>query len=108
MKSENTTGTTPAQDSLDRYAVHRSTFWGPSGVEMFQLTPSTSAGDALKEASSLMAGTLCIVEQFVDEPGGADGNVLFALSFLIESAKALLDGGTCGIEMQIAVQGGAQ
>jgi hypothetical protein len=102
-----TTGISAAQDPLEQYTVHQSTFWGPSGREMFQLTPSTGSGDALKEASSLMAGILGIVERFVDDPDGANGNVLFAVSFLMESAKALLDGGTYGIEKQLA-QGGVQ
>ncbi|WP_062388740.1 DUF3077 domain-containing protein [Pseudomonas abietaniphila] len=107
MHPKITTGISPAQDPLEQYTVHQSKFWGPSGREMFQLSPSTSSGDALKEASSLMAGVIGIVEQFVDEPEGASGNVLFAVSFLMESAKALLDGGTYGIEMQTA-QGGVQ
>lgn len=54
-----------------------------------------------------MAGVIGIVKQFIDEPEGASGSVLFAVGFLMESAKALLDGGTYGIEMQTA-QGGVQ
>ncbi|SEJ50220.1 hypothetical protein [Pseudomonas sp. NFR16] len=106
-RPENTIGIATAQDPLERYTVHQSKFWGPLGREMFQLMPSTGSGDALKEASSLMAGVIGIVKQFIDEPEGASGSVLFAVGFLMESAKALLDGGTYGIEMQTA-QGGVQ
>ncbi|WP_268798040.1 DUF3077 domain-containing protein [Pseudomonas huanghezhanensis] len=104
---KNTTGSVAAQCPLEKFEIHPSSFGGTSERPMFQLQPGTSAGEALQESSSLMAGALAIIEHYVDEPGGANGSVLFAIGFVLEGAKALLDGGTYGIQ-QSQVHGGAK
>jgi hypothetical protein len=104
---KNTTGSIPAQCPLEKFTVHQSTFWGPSGREMFVLSAGTSSENALKESSSLMAGALSIMEHFSDDPEGFDGNALFAVRFMLEGAKALVDGGTYGVEFKRA-HGGAE
>lgn len=110
MHPKNSTTKVSAQHllcPLDAYTVNKTPFWGPPDRPMFEVCLNVQTGTALKEASSLMAGALEILEVFGDTDTGLDGNTCFAMRFLLESSKALLDAGTYGVEFK-RVQGGDQ
>ena len=110
MSPKNSTTPYTAQHPLcplDAFTVNKTPFWGPPDNPIFEVCLNVQTGTALKEASSLMAGALHILEVFGDTEIGLDGNSCFAMRFLLESSKALLDAGTYGVEFQ-RVQGGDQ
>ena len=108
---KNSTASTAAQQqicALEQYTVNQTSFWGGGDArDMFQVHLATPSGEALKEASNLLAGTLKLLQILGDSTDGIDANSNFALMFLLESSKALLDAGTYGVEFQ-RVRGGAQ
>jgi len=97
---KNSTSINEAQHPIlevDRFASHPTSFWGGPEVAMLQVTNECTAGDVLKESSSLMASTISVFTALADHDQVNDGTA-YALIFLLESAKAMLDAGTYGIE----------
>ncbi|EXX78836.1 hypothetical protein RirG_011450 [Rhizophagus irregularis DAOM 197198w] len=107
---KNSTSNTPAQQpefETDRFASRQTGFWLAGDRCMFQVTTECTAGDVLKQSSALMASTISVFTALSDHDQVNDATA-YSLLFLLESAKAMLDAGTYGIEFEEPLrEGGA-
>lgn len=93
--------------NVDAFASRLTPFWHGGSGAMLQVTTEKTAGEVLKESSSLMAGTIAVFTALADHDK-VNELTAYPLIFLMETAKAMLDAGTYGIEFEEPLrEGGA-
>jgi len=106
MHPKNSTTPEKAQEIL---LTSRSSFHtfdsSDKSLGLLEVRPGMPVSEALSSSSNLLIAATSILDRLLE--GGMDGNEIYGVRFLVDSAKAFVDSGTRSIEFGNS-QGGAQ